>query len=69
MTEDQYQALLGQNRLQIAEPREDRTLGISPLPMPRAEAPAAQEPRTPQPSKAETPVPANDDPGEPADTW
>lgn len=67
MTEDQYQVLLSQNRASIAEAREDRSLGVSPLPMPKDPPPAQDS--LPSQSAVTLASAQSEDPGEPSDTW
>ena len=68
MPPERYRLFLEQNRAHVTEPREERTLGVSPLPMPKDDPPKAKEAPEPAPTKVEQPADAND-PGEPAAEW
>ncbi len=67
MTEGQYAQLLERNRAYISEPREDHTLGSSPLPNPQP--PRADPPTPSHPDVAACDPPRGEDPGEPSDKW
>ena len=67
MTEEQYAQLLERNRAYITEPREDRTLGSSPLP--NSHSPQPDPPGPSDPDVAASDSPQGEDPGEPSDTW
>lgn len=68
MSLERHNQMLERNRAQIAEPREDRTLGVAPAPTPAKPAMSPDSSKQSDPDAAASQIPRKD-PGEPSDAW